>query len=57
MQKFLQVYWVKPYRNITLNIAPAELMFSRKIKTVFDNLLPERKNKVVQYAGIHNQGI
>lgn len=45
LQQFLQVYRITPNQRTQSNMAPAELMFARKIKSVFDKLLPG-KNRV-----------
>ena len=41
-QQFLQVYRVTPNKNAPAVMVPAEVMFARKIKSVFDNLLPNQ---------------
>ena len=45
IQKFLAVYRITPNPNNDLNSSPAELMFARKIRSIFDRLLPEKKKK------------
>lgn len=42
LQQFLQVYRITPNQRTQSNMAPAELMFARKVKSVFDKLLPGR---------------
>ena len=44
LQQFLSVYRITPNPNTVSGKSPAELMFSRKIRSVFDRLLPVRKN-------------
>ena len=46
IQKFLAVYRVTPNPNNDLKSSPAELMFARKIRSIFHRLLPDRKKKV-----------
>lgn len=43
IQTFLAIYRVTPNPNNNVNSSPAELMFARKIRSVFDRLLPEKK--------------
>ena len=40
LQQFLQVYRITPNTNTPGSLPPAEVMFARKIKSVFDKLLP-----------------
>ena len=42
IQQFLQVYRVTPNKNAPSAMMPAEVMFARKIKSVFDKLLPNQ---------------
>ena len=42
LQQFLQVYRITPNPNTPLAVSPAETMFARKIRSVFDKLLPKR---------------
>ena len=42
IQQFLQVYRVTPYNNAPSAMTPAEVMFVRKIKSLFDKLLPNQ---------------
>ena len=44
-QQFLQVYRITPTLNTPLTVSPAETMFARKIRSVFDMLLP-KQNKL-----------
>ena len=44
-QQFLQVYRITPNPNTLLAVSPAETMFARKIRSVFDKLLP-KQNKL-----------
>ena len=39
IQQFQQVYRVNPNKNALSAMTPAEVMFTRKIKSVFDKLL------------------
>ena len=41
----LQVYRIKPNPNTPLAVSPVETMFARKIRSVFDKLLP-KQNKL-----------
>ena len=41
LQKFLSIYRITP--NASLGMAPAELLFARKIPLVFDKLRPTEK--------------
>ncbi|XP_029633827.1 uncharacterized protein LOC115209534 [Octopus sinensis] len=43
--QFLRVYQVTPNLNTPGANSPAELMFARKVKSVFDKLLPGKKRK------------
>ena len=43
IQKFLAIYRVTPNPNNDLKSSPAELMFARKIRSIFDRLLPDKK--------------
>ena len=47
LQQFLQVYRItpNPNPNTPLSVSPAETMFARKIRSVFDKLLP-KQNKL-----------
>ena len=45
LQQFLQVYRIIPNPNTPLTVSPAEIMFARKIRSVFDKLLP-KQNKL-----------
>ena len=45
VQQFLQVYRITPNPNTPLAVSPAETMFARKIRSVFDKLLP-KQNKL-----------
>ena len=38
------VYRIMPNQNIKRKLSPAEIMYARKIHSVFDRLLPNRKN-------------
>ena len=45
LQQFLLVYKITPNPNTPLAVSPAETMFARKIRPVFDKLLP-KQNKL-----------
>ena len=45
IQQFLRVYRIIPYPNTILGKSPAELMFSQKIQSVFDQLFWFGKRK------------
>ena len=45
LQQFLQVYRITPNPNTPRAVSPAETMFARKIRSVFDKLLP-KQNKL-----------
>ena len=45
LQQFLQVYRITPNPNTPLAVSPAETMFVRKIRSVFDKVLP-KQNKL-----------
>ena len=45
LQQFLQVYRITPNPNTPLAVSPAEMMFTRKIRSVSDKLLP-KQNKL-----------
>ena len=42
IQQFLQVYWVTPNKNTPSDMMLAEVMFARKIRSVFDKLIPQK---------------
>ena len=42
LQQFLQVYRITPNENTPSSLSPAEVMFARKIRSVFDKLLPRQ---------------
>ncbi|XP_014777996.1 uncharacterized protein K02A2.6-like [Octopus bimaculoides] len=46
LQQFLRVYQLTPNPNTPADMSPAELMFARKIKSVFNKLLPGKKRKI-----------
>ncbi|XP_052827148.1 uncharacterized protein K02A2.6-like [Octopus bimaculoides] len=45
LQQFLSVYSVTPNPNTPAGSTPAELMFAKKVKSVFNKLLPGKKRK------------
>ena len=45
LQQFLQVYRITPNTNTPLAFSPAEMMLARKIRSVFNKLLP-KQNKL-----------
>lgn len=42
LQQFLQVYRIMPNVNAPASLSPAEIMFARKVTSVFDKLLPKQ---------------
>ena len=40
LQEFLSIYRITPTPNTNANMSPAELIFARKIWSVFDELIP-----------------
>ena len=42
LQQFLQVYRITPNPNTPLTVSPAEMMPARKIRSIFDKLLPKQ---------------
>ena len=42
LQQFLQVYRITPNPNTPMGRSPAETMFARKVKSVFDKLIPQQ---------------
>ena len=40
LENFLSVYRITPNPNTNSGLSPAELMFARKIRSVFDRILP-----------------
>ena len=42
LPQFLQVYRITPSENTPSQMSPAEVMFARKIRSVFDKLLPKK---------------
>ena len=42
-QEFLSIYRIAPNPNTNTNMSAAELMFARKIRSVFDRLVPLKK--------------
>lgn len=45
LQQFLKVYRVTLYTNIPSGMSPKELMFVRKIRSVFDKQIPSENRK------------
>ena len=43
LQEFLFIYRITPNPNTHANMSPAELMFARKIRSIFDKLIPSKK--------------
>ena len=43
LQQFLQIYRITPNSNTPSSLPPAEIMFGRRIRSVFDKLLPTQK--------------
>lgn len=48
IQKFLAIYRVTPNENNDAKMSPAEIMFARKIRSIFDRLLPYQNKKVAK---------
>ena len=42
LQQFLQVYRITPNSNTPMGHSPAEIIFARKVKSVFDKLIPRQ---------------
>ena len=42
LQEFLSIYRITPNPNANTNMSPAELMFARKIRSIFDKLIPSK---------------
>ena len=40
LQEFQSIYRIRPQPNTNVNMSPAELIFARKIRSVFDKLIP-----------------
>ena len=43
LQEFLSIYRIRPNPNTNANMFLAELVFARKIRSVFDKLIPSKK--------------
>ena len=43
LQEFLFIYRITPNRNTNASMSEAELMFARKIRSIFDKLIPSKK--------------
>ena len=43
IQEFLSIYRITPNPNTNANMSPAELIFARKIRSIFDKLIPSKK--------------
>ena len=54
LQQFLQVYRITPNENTPASLSPSEIMFARKIRSVFDKLLP-RQTKPVRTTTVPNK--
>ena len=48
IQTFRMIYRITPSQNIKGNLSPAEIMYARKIRSVFDRLLPSRKKNYIK---------
>ena len=46
--QFLRVYHVTLNPNTNSGLSPAELMFTKKIRSVFNKLLPEANKKTIK---------
>ena len=42
LQQFLQVYRITPNTNTPSELPPAQIMFARKVRSVFEKLLPKQ---------------
>ena len=47
LENFLSVYRITPNPNTNAGLSPAELMFARKIRSVFDRILPNTNKTTV----------
>lgn len=45
IKKFLTIYRIMPNQNTNANLSPAEIMFARKVCSVFDRLIPRKTEK------------
>ena len=45
LQECLSIYQIIPNPNTNGNMSPAELMFARKIRSIFDKLIPSKNGK------------
>ena len=45
LQEFLSIYRITPNPNTNANMSPTELMFARKIRSIFDKLIPSKKKR------------
>ena len=43
IQKSLKVYWITPNKNAPSDMTPAEVMVARKIRSVFNKLIPQKQ--------------
>ncbi|XP_014785323.1 uncharacterized protein K02A2.6-like [Octopus bimaculoides] len=50
LQQFLRIYRVTPNPNTPAGMSPAELMFARKVKSVFDKLVRGKKKRKIAMA-------
>lgn len=57
LQKFLAVYMITPNQNTNANLSPAEIMFARKIRSVFDRMLPNKKKKKIYESKHKNYNV
>ena len=46
LQLFLQVYQITPNKSSPSTLSPAAIMFARRIRSVFDNLIPSKKSHI-----------
>ena len=46
LQLFLQVYRITPNKSAPSTLSPAESMFARRIRSVFDKLIPSKKSHI-----------
>ena len=44
LQLFLQVYRITPNKSAPSTLSPAEIIFARRVRSVFDKLIPSKKS-------------
>ena len=48
IQRFLAIYRVTPNPDNNTNASPMDLMFARKVRSIFDRLLPSKKKRILR---------